>query len=436
MIAELSDLLKQIKSERYQQYTRLLTTEGGSLWSATKRILKYKNFSSPLQTDGSWAKSDEEKSCLFGEHLQATFTCNRDIIDPQQYTLINERSITPLQLSLPPKAFFPSDVSYAIHNLPNRKTPGYDLITAEILKRLPKKAIIFITYLYNSVLRTAYFPILWKISIVKMIPKPSKPLHLPTSYRPISLLPILGKVLEKLILRRLYPIVNSQNILPDHQFGFRSSHSAIHQCHRVVDAISSSLERKQYCPAVFLDVEQAFDRVWHAGLLWKLKAILPFTYYLIIQSYLSDRYFRVSQGSAFSPYHPVKAGVPQGSILGPFLYSLYTADVPVHPSTTFCSFADDIAILTSDSDPNVASEILQSQLSLLETWSKSWGIKFNATKCKHIMFTLCRSPFPFLFLNNIQIPVADKVRYLGLYLDKRLTWNPHTRLKRKQVNTR
>jgi hypothetical protein len=433
---ELHDKLEQLNSERHQEYTRLLTTEDRSLWSATKRILKYKNFSSPLQTDGSWAKSDEEKACLFGQHLRTTFTCHRDIIDPQHEAHIQEQLTTPLQLSPPPKAFCPSDVSYVIRNLPNRKAPGYDLITAAILKRLPKKAIIFLTYLYNAILRTTHFPLLWKLSIVKMIPKPSKPLHLPSSYRPISLLPILGKIFEKLLLRRLYPIINSHNLLPDHQFGFRFSHSSIHQCHRVVDVISSSLERKQYCPAVFLDVAQAFDRVWHAGLLSKLKPILPFTYYLILKSYLSDRYFRVSQGSAFSPYLPVLAGVPQGSILGPFLYSLYTADVPVHPLTTFCTFADDVAILSSDTNPATASNTLQSQLGLLESWSQLWGIKFNETKCTHVTFTLRKEPCPPLYLNNVQIPVADVVRYLGLYIDKRLTWNPHTRLKRKQVNTR
>ena len=87
--------------------------------------------------------------------------------------------------------------------------------------------------------------------------------------------------------------------------------------------------------------------LWHEGLLFKLKTIFPFTYYLILKSYLTDRYFSVSQGSAFSPYHPAKAGVPQGIILGPLLYTLYTVDVPVHPSTTFCSFADEFCLQIS-----------------------------------------------------------------------------------------
>jgi hypothetical protein len=106
-----------------------------------------------------------------------------------------------------------------------------------------------------------------------MIPKPNTPTHLPSSYRSIGLLPIKGKILEKLILKCLYPILDSQNTILDHQFGFRSLHSTVLQCQRVVDVIASFLELKQYCTAAFLDVKQAFDQVWHEGLLFKLKGI-------------------------------------------------------------------------------------------------------------------------------------------------------------------
>ena len=110
--------------------------------------------------------------------------------------------------------------------------------------------------------------------------------------------------------------------------------------------ISSSLERKHYCTAAFLDVEQAFDRVWYEGLLVKLKGILPFTYYLILKSYLTERFFHVSHGSSSSSIHPMLAGVPQGSILAPVLFSTYTADIPLHPSTTLSTYADDTCILS------------------------------------------------------------------------------------------
>ncbi|VVC27581.1 Reverse transcriptase domain [Cinara cedri] len=113
-----------------------------------------------------------------------------------------------------------------------------------------------------------------------MIPKPGKPPDSPESYRPISLLPLFSKIFERIILKRILPIIEAN--IPNTQFGFRHNHSTIHQVHRLVDKISYTLEKKLICTAAFLDVSQAFDRVWHEGLLFKLKSILPPTisYYL------------------------------------------------------------------------------------------------------------------------------------------------------------
>lgn len=91
------------------------------------------------------------------------------------------------------------------------------------------------------------------------------------SYRPISLLVLFSKIIKKIFLRRLSPILVEQNIIPEHQFGFRTNHGTPEQCHRVVNKVTDTLENKKYCSAIFLDVQQAFDRVWHQGLLFKIK---------------------------------------------------------------------------------------------------------------------------------------------------------------------
>jgi Reverse transcriptase (RNA-dependent DNA polymerase)/Endonuclease-reverse transcriptase len=432
----LTKTIKEYNTDKYNQYTASLTNTDQSLWTATRRILQYKHSSSPiLKEDNTWAKSNEEKAEAFALHLSNIFQPH-PILDPSHVEQVNNTVNYPLQMSPPPSAFSPSDVEYAIKSLKDKKAPGYDLITPKILKHLPKKALLFLTYIYNAVLRSTHFPTVWKFSTIIMIPKPNKPTHLPSSYRPISLLPIMGKILEKLLLRRLLPILDSQNIIPNHQFGFRSHHSSVQQCHRVVDTISSSLESKHYCSTAFLDVEQAFDRVWHDGLLAKLKGFLPFTYYLILKSFLSDRSFQVSQSYSVSTIYPVGAGVPQGSILAPILYTIYTADLPTHPSTILSTFADDTCILSPHSDPAIASHFLQVHLNSVAAWCHKWRIKLNPKKSSHITFTLRRSPSPPVFLNNNLLPSADIVRYLGLYLDKRLTWNPHTRLKRQETNRR
>ena len=161
----------------------------------------------------------------FASHLITIFAPHPDILDQEHIRQVENSLLVPLQLSFPPKAINPTEVENIIIQLPKKKAPGYDLITSEILRHLPKKALIFLTQIYNAVLRTTYYPALWKFTNIVMIPKPNKPTHIPSSYRPIGLLPVMGKILEKLLLSRLIPILESQNIIPDHQFGFRSHHS-------------------------------------------------------------------------------------------------------------------------------------------------------------------------------------------------------------------
>ena len=110
-------------------------------------------------------------------------------------------------------------------------------------------------------MRTGCFPAQWKVSQIVTILKPGKPADEVTSYRPISLLPILLKLFEKLFLTRLQPLLHEQWTIPDHQFGFRQKHATIEQVHRVTNAITEALETHKYCTAAFLDISQAFDKV-------------------------------------------------------------------------------------------------------------------------------------------------------------------------------
>jgi hypothetical protein len=161
-----------------------------------------------------------------------------------------------------------------------------------------------------------------------MIAKPGKNPADVTSYRPISLLPLLSKILEMLILRRLTPIIADNKIIPYHQFDFRTKHGTIEQVHRVVHKINNDLENKRFCSAVFIDISQAFEKVWHKGLLYKLKLAFPYPAYALLKSYLSDRTFQVRYQAEYTTLYDIHSVVPQCSILGPILYSIFTADMP------------------------------------------------------------------------------------------------------------
>uniref|UniRef100_A0A0K8UDZ9 RNA-directed DNA polymerase from mobile element jockey n=1 Tax=Bactrocera latifrons TaxID=174628 RepID=A0A0K8UDZ9_BACLA len=126
-----------------------------------------------------------------------------------------------------------------------------------------------------------------------------------TSYRPFSLLSLFSKIFEKIFLRRLLAILKENKVIPEHRFGFRRYHGTPEQCHRVINYIIDALERKEYCSAAFLDIQQAFDKVWHHGLLYKLKKVFSSQVYLILKSYLTSRpfYVKINDDTSMQEYH-------------------------------------------------------------------------------------------------------------------------------------
>jgi hypothetical protein len=148
-----------------------------------------------------------------------------------------------LPISLPAKPISPVEIVSVIHKLRPKKTPGHDQITNKIAKNLSKKSTLFLTHVYNAMLRLSYFPPTRKYSIIIMISKPNKPKHLISSHRPISLLPTFVKLFEKLILHRITSIIDQHSILPKSQFGFRRKHNTIHQS--IESQIKSQLPLRQ-----------------------------------------------------------------------------------------------------------------------------------------------------------------------------------------------
>lgn len=425
--------LMDARNQTFEHYITTLSKNDHSIWKATKKFKRPQISVPPIRKrDNGWAKSDHEKAAAFAEYLEQVFTPFPNVNSDDNE--IENTLQVPLQMALPINHFTPEEVIHEILNVKPQKAPGYDLITGSILKQLPKKGIILLTTIYNSMLRLSYYPLMWKFAHIVMIHKPCKQMNVVSSYRPISLLPALSKLFEKLLLKRIRKDIDLSTVIPDFQFGFRERHSTFQQTHRIVNKIATSLEQKTLCTAVFLDVAQAFDKVWHNGLLHKIKNILPSSYYLLLKSYISERYFQVKFNNSYSNYCKVQSGVPQGSVLGPLLYLIYTADLPTTDDTTIATFADDTALIAVNNDPVMASRQLQHHLDLLQHWLSKWRIKINESKSVQVTFTTRKIICPKVTIYNTQIPVETEVKYLGLHLDQKLTWQKHIKTKRQQLN--
>jgi hypothetical protein len=334
-------------------------------------------------------------------------------------------------MTLPIPPFSTTEVKAEINMCNNHKAPGFDLITGQILKELPQKATVLLTTIYNSMLRLTYFLVTWKFAEIHT---PGKPPHRVTSYRRISLLPPLSKIFERIHLNRIQVDADINEKIPPHQLDFCEYHSTTQRCHRIINEILKCLGEKKLCTAAFLDIQQAFDRVWHDCLLYKLKATPPTPYYLLLKSYLTDRYSQIKFNTATSADFPIHSGVPQRGVFGLLLYLIFTADIQTRNDTVIATFADDTAILASNEDPQTASQSLETHLNHLEAWLNNWRVRVNKTKSAHITFTNRRIDYPDVTINGTQLPVTNEVKYLGLILDQKLTWRPHITAKKTQIN--
>ncbi|KAJ3655785.1 hypothetical protein Zmor_014898 [Zophobas morio] len=182
------------------------------------------------------------------------------------------------------------EVESYIKNLKNSKASDPKQIKAILLKNLPQTALQALTTIFNNCFNASYFPTSWEQASTIMIPKPGKDLHSPLSYRPISLLNIMGKIPEKILTNRLKTFLETNNIIPQQQFGFRSQRSTMNPILELYTDASRFANLKECTIAVFLDIERAFDKVSHDGLIYQvIKRQINPKFIMLLDSFLHNR---------------------------------------------------------------------------------------------------------------------------------------------------
>ena len=317
--------------------------------------------------------------------------------------------------------------------LENKSSSGHDGISNQIVKLLKNEISKPLTVIINQMLKTGIFPDSFKTS--KIVPLFKKGDHgLLTNYRPISLLPTISKVFERVIYDQMYLYFNNNNLLADEQFGFRKNHSTEYAAIKLVDHISNEMESGKTLVTLFIDLSKAFDTLSFDILLKKLNYYgIAGVNLKLMANYLRNRKQYVVFNNHNSEITDIRCGVPQGSILGPLFLSICINDLKnASNKCKFLMYADDTTIYFNieDFDTNNLEAEINKELEQVNTWLKVNKLSLNVGKTKIMIFHGKRKHISELkvLIDGCNIECVSSFNFLGIMLDQGLFWNNHVDL--------
>ena len=362
-----------------------------SYWKIINRVLNKCKAPKipPLLVDNVFVVNAKEKACEFVKYFN------------DQCKPLNNNSSLPIFSFLTDKRIYDipfthNDILSLIRSLDKNKASGDDGISSKMLLICDDSIVLPLYLIFTNILSTGLYPDAWKAANVTPIHKKGPKYHV-SNYRPISLLPVCSKLFERVVFKYLYNYLKCNNLITKNQSGFRPGDSTTNQLLDLVNEIHNSFDsRKSFeVRSVFLDIFKAFDKIWHQGLMFKLRQngisgnLLAF-----FHSYLSNRKQRVVLNGSSSPFYSIMSGVPQGSVLGPLLFLIYINDLEINVNSKVKFFVDDTMLFSIVSDPTVTANMLNHDLNIISNWAQQWKLSFNLEPTKQaieILFSVKKS---------------------------------------------
>ena len=423
---ETTALIRTSKQAHIDKLADKLKSEQNSpknWWATLKSFITPENSRTipPLQSENTILTDEMEKADLLNNYFRdQTVVDDENVEIPVIADYILNSRIENIALS-------PNEVTSVLKSLPLGKAAGPDGINNRILKELADCIAEPLCNLFNQSLSTGHVPDTWKRSHITPIPKQGDS-SLVSNYRPISLLSTVDKVFERLVFKYLYNHLMDNNILTPFQSGFIPGDSTTNQLTYLYDTFCEALDSGKEVRVVFCDISKAFDRVWHNGLLCKLKAAgITGTALNWFKDYLKNRKQRVVLPGVMSNWVTVKAGVPQGSILGPLLFLLFINDIVSDIASNIRLFADDTTLYMIVENPLTTAEVLNSDIHKISTWAKKWLVTFNPLKTESLIISrkVNKPNHPYIYMENNQITEVNSHKHLGIFLSSDCSWHTH-----------
>ena len=343
-----------------------------------------------------------------------------------------EQFVKPIQSKMLRFKLVPySKVLNLLNSLSKSKATGLDKISGKILKAAASSIASSLTYIFNHALISSHFPSEWKVA--RLLPLFKKgPRNLAENYRPISILPTISKLMERIMYDQLYEYLNENSLLSDHQFGFRKFHSTASALLDCTNSWYMNMDRKMFNLVVFLDLKKAFDTVNHDILVRKLELYgITGNALSMIKSFLTNRKQKCQLGDVITSESSVTCGIPQGSILGPLLFLLYINDLPdclrqVSPRL----FADDTNLTVAGETIEEVELAMNNDLLRIKEWLLANKLSLNVAKTEFLLIGSHHKlnnldSKPSVNIGHDSIKQVQHSTVLGVEIDENLSWKKH-----------
>lgn len=417
---------RSVKLEKKAYFNHISKTDPRRFWQS----LRHLNINSKSQD--STVLTDVEAVNNFFINQATQLTANGPNPNPEILTKYEDRKHPNVDEEFVFNEVSAEEVDRIIRTLKSNAI-GYDNINLKMLNLVFPHLTIYFTYIINQCLINGIFPDAWKKANVLPIPKNSNPTEL-SQFRPISILPTLSKVLEKIVANQLNKYLLSKSIIPSIQSGFRANHSTTTALLHVADDIFRANDRCHNTCLILLDFSKAFDTLDHQILCKKLKYFgIGDSALLFFRNYLSQRYQRIVNNGQLSNFKSINAGVPQGSILGPLLFTVYTSDFSNFLQVCKAhQYADDTQVYLSFDfkEIGIAVDNINSDLNIITEVSRAHSLVLNERKTELLVFgkqnnQIGNDPLFNITLNGQKLIPKQECKNLGIYFDVQLRFTNH-----------